>query len=73
MFGICSECGQEAEVIKVDNGIGVTEAWGVRSRHTDYCAETRCCNAPATDSEGQWITLRDLEEEDNECKYSDYC
>jgi len=68
MTGICTICGEESPVRKVDNGIGVTEFWGVRSRHTDYAVETTCCDAPATGYDGEEITLRDLMEEG----YDDY-
>jgi hypothetical protein len=68
MTGLCTICGEESPIRKVDNGIGVTEAWGVRSRHTDYAVETTCCNAPALGQNGEEITLRDLMEDD----YDDY-
>lgn len=63
MIGICTECGQSAIVRKVDNGIGWTEAWGVRSKHEDWDAETQCCDAPALHEDGSPITVWDIDEE----------
>lgn len=70
MTGICTACGLPATVRIIDNGIGVTEFWGCKSTHRDYCAETLCCDAPAEDEDGNPITIYDLErEQESESSY----
>jgi len=50
----CEDCGEQCDVIKVDEGIGWTEAWGVRSCHHDYQWVSDCCHAGIKGKENNW-------------------
>lgn len=49
---LCSECGQPAEAITVDYGIGAYEYWGMRGVHRDVQTVTECCEASFTENDG---------------------
>jgi len=41
----CLDCGRDCEVVYEDEGIGVTEAWGVNKNDVQICAASLCCGA----------------------------
>lgn len=56
---LCDGCGQPAEEVEVDYGIGAYEYWGSRGFHRDVRTVTRCCEAAAianTHSRKEWFT-----------------
>jgi len=41
----CLDCGRECDVVYEDEGLGVTEAWGVKENNVQICASSKCCGA----------------------------
>ena len=48
---LCPECLQEALVVVIDEGIGLTEAWGVKNIHHDYIRISQCCKIEVYDAD----------------------
>lgn len=42
---LCAACGQPAELIEVDFGIGPYEFWGATGVHVDIQTVTECCES----------------------------
>ena len=57
----CEECGKETYTKVIDEGIGVTEAWGVRKRDVRLVVVSSCCQAGALDNDGNYLSMSDVE------------
>ena len=52
---ICSACGQNCEVVEVDEGLGVIEAYGAAINDVRVCHVSKCCDADIdNESELAW-------------------
>lgn len=50
---LCEDCGQPAEEITVDFGVGAYEYWGYRGVHRDVQRVSACCEASLVEN-GEW-------------------
>jgi hypothetical protein len=50
-YCICPDCQEESTVIAIDDGYGLTEAWGVTNLHEDWVRVSNCCKAEIDDSD----------------------
>jgi len=44
---VCGNCGQECDVITIDEGIGIYEFWGDVCTHHEYVDVSECCHSEA--------------------------
>jgi hypothetical protein len=58
MATICSECGNYADPVMIDCGIGAYEYWGSCGTHVDYQPLSPCCEAECV--EGGATRLRSV-------------
>jgi hypothetical protein len=41
---ICGHCGENCNVVEIDEGIGPYEYWGAKSVHHDFVKVSDCCH-----------------------------
>jgi hypothetical protein len=46
---ICSECGEECTPVEIDEGFGLTEAWGITRDDVRLVLVSDCCEAEFED------------------------
>lgn len=64
MLGKCTECGQQCNVMVIDFGIGAYEYWGATGIDSQPGAVSGCCEVPAVDNAGNFITIQQLKDND---------
>lgn len=60
MFGKCTACGHDCNVVLVDFGIGFYDYWGSPGINFQLEAVSDCCEASAVDSANHEITIQQL-------------